>query len=269
MMDPLATCPPGRWRHGDVEVMRSLVPQQESTLTALRSGRGLTVTHRLRPSDLSDRLATRVADELELRTPADFEAVIVGLVRSTVSDPRAAWALYYDNSLRELLAGTAPFARVHEYGAALVEGGTVVDLGSCFGFFALRLALAGHRVTATDICDGTMRLLSTVAVDLGIGIDTLACDAAEVPLPDESADTVTAIHLLEHVDPEVGARIVAEAVRVARRRVVIAVPFEDEPTVCHGHVRTFDLATLHELGAATGHRHRVAEHHGGWLVIDL
>lgn len=269
MMDPLATCPPGRWRHGDVEVMRSLVPRQESTLTALRSGRGLTVTHRLRPSDLSDRLAARVADELGLDTATDFEAVIVGLVRSTVSDPRAAWALYYENSLRELLAGTAPFASVHEYGADLVGDGTVVDLGSCFGFFALRLALAGREVTATDICEGTMRLLSTVASDLGIGIDTLACDAADVPLPDDSADTVTAIHLLEHVDAALGARIVGEALRIARRRVVIAVPFEDEPTACHGHVRTFDEGALRELGAATGCRYEVTEHHGGWLVIDL
>lgn len=235
----------------------------------MRSGGGLTVTHRLRPSELSDLLATRVALELDLGAPEDFEAVIVGLVRSTVSDPRRAWTLYYNNSLRELLAGTAPFARVHEYGADLVAGDSVVDLGSCFGFFALRLALAGHRVTATDICDGTMRLLATVAVELGIPIDTRACDAADVPLPDDSADTVTAIHLLEHVDADVGSRIVAEAVRVARRRVVIAVPFESEPTTCHGHVRTFDLDALHALGAATGHHYEVREHHGGWLVVDL
>ncbi len=234
----------------------------------MRSSRGLTVTHRLRPSELSDRLATRVANELDLTEPADFEAVIVGLVRSTVSDPRAAWALYYRNSLRELLAGTAPFAAVHEHGAALVDGDSVVDLGSCFGFFALRLALAGQDVTATDICEGTMGLLSTVATDLGVPIGTLACDAADVPMPDGCVDTVTAIHLLEHVDADLGARIVAEAVRLARRRVVIAVPFESEPTTCHGHVRTFDLDALHALGAATGYSYRVTEHHGGWLVID-
>lgn len=238
-------------------------------MRAMRSPRGLTVTHRLRPSELSDRLATVVADELDLTEPADFEAVIVGLVRSTVSDPRAAWALYYRNSLRELIVGTAPFAAVHEYGAALVDGGSVVDLGSCFGFFALRLALAGYDVTATDICAGTMRLLSTVSTDIGVEIAALACDAADVPLPDSCVDTVTAIHLLEHVDAELGTRIVAEAVRLARRRVVIAVPFEDEPTTCHGHVRTFDVDTVHALGAATGHRYRVVEHHGGWLVIDL
>ncbi|MGW4479919.1 mycofactocin oligosaccharide methyltransferase MftM [Rhodococcus triatomae] len=268
MLDPLATCPPGRWTHGDVEVMRTLVPHGD-TLTSLRSRRGLTVTHRLRPSELSDRLATRVVDEVDLRTREDFEAVIVGLVRSTVADPMAAWTLYYRNSLRDLLVGVAPFASVHEYGADLVVGESVLDLGSCFGFFALRLALAGHRVTASDICDGTMTLLATVAGELDVPLHTLACDAGDVPLPDDSVDTVTAVHLLEHVDPGLGARIVAEAVRIARRRVVIAVPFEDEPTTCHGHVRTFAADDLRHLGAATGHRFTVTEHHGGWLVIDV
>ncbi len=56
--------------------------------------------------------------------------------------------------------------------------------------------------------------------------------------------------------------------RVARRRAVVAVPFEDEPTPAWGHVRTFDLDDLHALGAATGLPYTVDEHHGGWLVID-
>ena len=35
-----------------------------------------------------------------------------------------------------------------------------------------------------------------------------------------------------------------------------------------GHVRTFDLADLDALGAATGQPYTVEEHHGGWLVVD-
>ena len=57
-------------------------------------------------------------------------------------------------------------------------------------------------------------------------------------------------------------------VRVARQRVVVAVPFEDAPDPAWGHVRTFDLAALDALGAATGRPYRVEEHHGGWLVAD-
>jgi hypothetical protein len=62
--------------------------------------------------------------------------------------------------------------------------------------------------------------------------------------------------------------VVGEMLRVARRRVVVAVPFEDEPNPTWGHIRTFDLTALDALGAATGHPYAVEEHHGGWLVID-
>jgi hypothetical protein len=35
------------------------------------------------------------------------------------------------------------------------------------------------------------------------------------------------------------------------------------------HIRTFDLADLGALGAATGRPYTVDEHHGGWLVVDV
>ncbi len=87
-----------------------------------------------------------------------------------------------------------------------------------------------------------------------------------MPLADRCADTVLAVHLLEHLPPAEGAAVLAEMLRLARRRVVVAVPYEDEPNPTWGHVRTFDAARLHDLGAATGRTYRVEEHHGGWLV---
>jgi ubiquinone/menaquinone biosynthesis C-methylase UbiE len=97
---------------------------------------------------------------------------------------------------------------------------------------------------------------------------TLICDAASVPLPDRAFDTVTLLHLLEHLEPGESARVLREAIRLARERVVIAVPFEDEPADVYGHLRRFDLAILHELGRDTTLPYTVAEQHGGWLVLD-
>ncbi len=77
-----------------------------------------------------------------------------------------------------------------------------------------------------------------------------------------------AIHLLEHLAAAQAPAVLAEMVRLARRRVVVAVPYEEEPNATWGHVRTFDAADLHELGAATGRRYDVTDHHGGWLVIE-
>ncbi|MDH6678046.1 hypothetical protein M2284_002249 [Rhodococcus sp. LBL1] len=265
VLDSLAPCPPGRWSHAHVTVER--VPSGPITLH--RNTNGLRVTHSLRPDNLSEGLVAEVTTSIAGNDLGheEFELTIVGLVRSTVPDAMDAWVTYYRNSLGELLDGTAEFAPIHDKAAELVRG-HVLDLGSCFGFLPLRLAGAGIPATATDIQPGTMTLLDAVAPRLGLDVDTLVCDAAHVPVPDRSADTVTAIHLLEHVDDATGQAVVAEALRIARERVVIAVPFEDEPTSCHGHVRTFDLPALHALGAGAGCAFETFEHHGGWLVLD-
>lgn len=265
VLDSLAPCRPGLWTHDHVTVER--VPA--GPLTVRRLDDRLHVTHSLTPEQLSERLVAEVTSSIEDAAfgQDEFELTMVGLVRSTVPGALDSWVTYYRNSLGELLDGTADFASIHDRAAELVRG-TVLDLGSCFGFLPLRLAAAGIPVTATDILPGTMRLLDAVAPRLGLAVDTLVCDAANVPVPDDSADTVTAIHLLEHVDDEVGAAILGEALRIARERVVVAVPFEEEATACHGHVRTFDLSALEELGRSTGRPFVVFEHHGGWLVVE-
>jgi predicted SAM-dependent methyltransferase len=100
-------------------------------------------------------------------------------------------------------------------------------------------------------------------------VSTLVCDAARVPVPDRWADTVSVIHLLEHLSADDGGAVIREALRVARHLVVVAVPLEQEPGAAYGHVRTFDLRQLGELGDSTGHSCSVHEHYGGWLVLNL
>lgn len=264
-VDALAPSPDGVWAHENV-VVRHLYGLE---LDAVRTGKTVQVCHGLTSADIGERLIPMITAQARHvgLSQREFELVLVGLVRTTVSNPIDAWATYYRNSLDELLSGAAEFAPIHTRAEALVVG-SVLDMGSCFGFFPLRLAMKGHSVTATDLSAGTMRLLATVAPHLGITLDTVVCDAVDVPVADSSVDTVTALHLLEHVDAAAGARIVAEALRIARRRVVVAVPFEDETTACHGHVRTFDDAALIELGRSSGAQFETSEHHGGWLVID-
>lgn len=218
-------------------------------------------------NDLAGWLADLVADgRLD---PAAFEEAFVAVVRDV--DP--GWTAFYRNTLAALATGGVPggtnagMAPVHERAAALAVG-DVVELGSCFGFLALRLAAAGHRVTAVDLVPGTTRLLASVSAALGTPVTTVAGDARSVPLADGSADTVFAVHLLEHLPPGADAAVLAQMLRVARRRAVVAVPFEEAPDPAWGHVRTFDLADLDALGAATGLPYTVAEHHGGWLVVD-
>ncbi|MBY6678842.1 class I SAM-dependent methyltransferase [Rhodococcus sp. BP-332] len=267
--DSLAPCAPGVWRHGNVTVTRS-DDRIAGGIHIVRSGGVLEVRHSLTADRLSDALVGEVTDRVSASgsSRSEFEAIMVGLVRSTVPGAVAAWATFYRNSLIELTSGTSDFAPIHACADDLVDGDSVLDLGSCFGFFPLRLASRGVDVIATDLHGGTVRLLDAMTTALGLDVATLVCDAASVPVPDAHVDTVTALHLLEHVDLRSGDAIVQEALRVARRRVVIAVPFEEEAERCHGHVRTFDLAALASAVSRSGAPFDVFEHHGGWAVLD-
>jgi SAM-dependent methyltransferase len=237
--------------------------------TRLTLGADGRLRHRIPSAELSNDLAGWIADDLiapGLVPPSAFERTFVSVVGGE-------WLSFYRNTLRELAHGGAPggtnagMAPVHDRAAELARG-SVVELGCCFGFLSLRMARDGHQVTAVDLSPGTVALLASIAPALGVPLHALVGDAAAVPLADRSADTVFAVHLLEHLPAALAPRVVGEMLRVARRRVVVAVPFEDAPNPTWGHVRTFDLADLAALGAATGHLHTVDDHHGGWLVID-
>ena len=251
-------------------------------------GGRLLVTHRIGRAEVDDDLAGLIGGELFgpgwVRGSEMFERIFTGVVRSMASEALDGWELFYRNTIRRLdtLRGVpsrrpggrsghgamVDYAPVYNRACDLVVPGSVLELGCCFGFLSLRLAAAGYDVTASDVSAGTVRLLSAVAPRLGIPLDTLLADAARVPRDDGSVDTVLAIHLLEHLDDAHGAAVLAEATRLARRRVVVAVPLEEVPDESYGHVRTIDLADLETWGAASGWRPTVAEHHGGWLVLD-
>jgi hypothetical protein len=264
--------------HGDgvrVQRRRWRGARRTPRFSASRDGGVLTVRHDLAPHELNDELAVLLTEQLGswLRGRPEFEQVFTGVVRSTVHGGVAAWLRFYRNSVAALEDGSAAFAPIHRQAAELAAGPRLVDLGSCFGFFPLRMQRYGFDVVATDLSASTMNLLNAVSRRLHRPVRTLHCDAGQVPLPGGYADTVTALHLLEHLDEPTGERVLAEALRLARRRVVVAVPFEDQPQACYGHIRRFDTAILTAMGerlctAEPFLRASVFEHHGGWLVLD-
>ncbi len=251
-------------------------------------GRRIEVTHWLSPDQLDNDVAGLLARELFapgwLSGTEIFERVFTGVVRSCVDDPLLAWCTFYGNTLArvrqcwQLPAGATgrehttigELAPVYAHALQLIPAGQVLDLGSCFGFLPLLLAeRPANTVTASDLSGGTMDLLGAVAAARGLQVNTLVCDAARIPVPDGWADTVSVIHLLEHMSPDHGRAVIAEALRVARRQVVVAVPLEGEPTAAYGHIRTFDLRQLGELGGRASPHCSVHEHHGGWLVLTV
>ena len=295
-IDALAPCPQGRYNDHLVSVQLTEGPlghaggpaavvRTDHFRLAERSRR-IEVSHWLRPDQIDNNVAGLLADELFtpgwLSGAEIFERVFTGIVRSCIDDPLQAWCTFYGNTLARIRQcwraaalpdGSGPMtisdhAPVYAHALQLIPPGPVLDVGSCFGFLPLLLAeRPGNTVTASDLSGGTMGLLRAVAAARGLQVGTLVCDAARIPVPDDWAETVSVIHLLEHVTPEHGRAVLGEALRVARGQVVVAVPFEPEASAVYGHVRTFDLAGLGQLGASTGHPCSVHEDHGGWLVL--
>ena len=233
------------------------------------------------PSSISNELADHIAAELApLGLVPDgpaFEQIFVDAVLGAHPDPMQAWTAFYGNTIRRLRhpdpGGTgslAAFARIYAHALALIRGTTVLDAGCCFGFLPLLAAERSPwlRIIGADLAPGTAALASRISRAQGGGPRFLAADLLALPVADQAVDTVLAIHVLEHLPAEASRLAVAQLRRVARGRVVIAVPLEPAPDPTFGHLQAFDLHALAAIGDAPGWSGAVHAADGGWLVLD-
>ena len=236
---------------------------------------GVDLVHTFTAESISDGAAVNALSELVrvgvIAGQDEFESAMVGLIASCCEDPADGWLAFYANSVDDLRTGRSGFSPVHRRARSLVVGHKVLEVGCCFGLFAVQCAQDGLEVQACDICPGALALLDDVSVRLGVGVRTVLGDARALPVSDDRVDTVTLIHLLEHLSSGDVTIAVREALRVARRRVVIAVPFEDEPSEHFGHLQRLSEDDLLRWAAPwirSGLTVTVFTDHGGWLVID-
>jgi SAM-dependent methyltransferase len=236
-----------------------------------------------RDADLDADLGDRIAAGRLGPPPTDlaqFEQRFVASVVAGAADPDTAWDRFYDATLARVLRGwgrdtpgdgtVATFTRIWSRAAALSRGGDVLDVGTCFGFFPLAWsAQAGApRLLAVELSAAGARLAGRQARRLERDVAVLCADGARLPLPGASVGTVHLLHVLEHLPAALGQAVLAEARRVARERVVVAVPVEPRPDPVFGHVRVFDVPLLAELGRRTGWNATASSADGAWLVLD-
>jgi ubiquinone/menaquinone biosynthesis C-methylase UbiE len=76
-----------------------------------------------------------------------------------------------------------------------------LEIGAGTGYFSLNLMQDGviRAATCTDISPGMLETLEGNAAQLGLAVETAACDAAALPFEDESFDLVLGHAVLHHL----------------------------------------------------------------------
>lgn len=132
-------------------------------------------------------------------------------------------------------------------------GDSILDVGARDGYLSRRLVGRFARVVALD--------LERPAVAYP-GVECVAGNAAALAYPDDAFDTVVCAEVLEHIAPADVPRTCRELARVARRAVVIGVPYMQDlrygETFCRtcqrpnppwGHLNAFDEERVRSLFA--------------------
>lgn len=224
-----------------------------------------------------------------------FEQCVGAIVRSVDGNEQRAWHRFYANSLAALEQAMAepasvpdfiwPFGAIYRRVCELVQGESLLDAGTCFGFLPLLLARQGYgdgepgrgllntplaRLVGCDMDNALIGFANAYAARQGyeqtwfVQADILADDFRRLG----SFDTVTAIHVIEHLEPAQTVTALTNLWRVAARRLVIAVPLEEQPDPRFGHRQVFNEERLLTLGRQLEGRCRYFELHGGWLVVE-
>src|SRR5215216_4142881 len=137
------------------------------------------------------------------------------------------WGIAYNDVGRAQVTGKLRKALGHEPG----RYERALEIGAGTGYFTLNLLRAGvvDEAVATDISPGMLARLERSAAELGLPVETAACEAGELPFEDASFDLVFGHAVLHHL-PDLGAAF-REFRRVLRPGGVVA--FCGEPSY-HG-----------------------------------
>ena len=147
---------------------------------------------------------------------------------------------------------TQGLARVSRVLGALrsLAPSSLVDLGSGRGTFLWPLieALPDLPVLAIDRRPEAVACIGAVGRGGVTQLRAGVMDATQLALCDDAADVVTMLEVLEHIPDAPGA--MAEAIRVARRFVVVTVP--SKPDENPEHVHLFSRTDVEQLAADAG-----------------
>ena len=123
-----------------------------------------------------------------------------------------------------------------------------LEVGTGTGYFGLNLVRAGvvGELVATDISPGMLEVMAATAAQIGVPVETAACEAAELPFEDDSFDLVFGHAVLHHL-PDLEAAF-DEFKRVLRPGGTIA--FCGEPSLYGDRLAALPKRGAHAMAPA-------------------
>jgi SAM-dependent methyltransferase len=224
----------------------------------------------------------------------DFGALLFVILASTFSAPRnqvMIWRRFCLNTLIKLryqvehppqtiptVSYITPFATIYRRIFELQVGQSLLDVGCSFGFLPVLTAEREPNLVVIG-CDNNPD---------AIGFSNDLASAAGIPrvtfylkdLLDSTIlclgtfETVTALHVLEHIPEQEMPTALTHLFQMTSKRLIIAVPYEEHAQPLYGHHQVFTSAKLHYWGswcieALNGIKNFwVEDVAGGMLIVD-
>lgn len=230
------------------------------------------LVHWFAPEELDADIKHYVTLELNLSGiltgPRRYGEILAGIVGSFFpQDIRRAWNYFGANTLQRFLVylstvTTPPypdytcigsFATQYQRVCELCVGNTFLDAGCESGFLPLLIAERipfMTQVIGVDIRPDMFDVVSELAREHHLAnvayaqADLLAEDFSTIGL----FDTVTAIGVIEHFPEAEMYRVLVNLLAVTTRRLILIVPYEQEPSEVYGHHQLFTPNKLEAIG---------------------
>jgi len=254
------------------------------------------LVHRFLPTEVDNNLVDCLMQELPGLMTSDqaFGHAMIGVVNSIKPhDPVGAWGIFSLNTLqrfRDYLAeNTLQYpqttigacATVYRRLFSLKIGAGLLDVGCACAFWPVLVAerdpdaygsIVGvdNRLDAIHLSQHMAALIDKPYLRF-LQLDLLSPQFIEKLHP---FDTVTAIHILEHLPEEQLSLAFKHLLHVTRHRLIVAVPYEAEATRAYGHEQVFTREKLERWGKWCVESMRGAGQYwceevaGGLLVVD-
>jgi SAM-dependent methyltransferase len=232
------------------------------------------LVHTFRPEEFNADIKHYLFYELQplglVKQSSDYGKIVSGIVGSF--HPEAthdAWHNFAANSLQRFLlflstahtptvynfyATIGIFAHWYQRVCELCVGETFLDAGCDAGFLPLVIAERipfMRRIVGVDIRPDMFAVMRQIAAEQHLsGIEFIQADLRSVALTQLGTfDTVTVLGVIEHFTEMEMYPVLTNLLRITTHRLIITVPYEEQPETIYEHKQTFTRQKLEEVGA--------------------